>query len=109
MPTLLIEGPTPHQRRTEIEGEGSLLDVCDEIQAPIPFACRSTNCGACRVEILEGHNLLAPPEEDERNVLRIFGDCPSRVRLACSAQFVRGSGMLHLRPAFDTDSATTPD
>ena len=43
---------------------GRLVDFCDELRAPIPFSCRSASCGTCRMEILEGTELLEPPRDD---------------------------------------------
>jgi len=64
----------------------SFLQACDEYDAPIPFCCRCASCGTCRVEVLEGAEHLMPPAEDELDVLDIYDNLPSRVRLACQAK-----------------------
>jgi 2Fe-2S ferredoxin len=64
----------------------SFVDACDEYEAPIPFCCRSASCGTCRVELLEGAEHLLPPAEDELDVLDMYGELSSRVRLACQAK-----------------------
>lgn len=74
-----------------------VIDLCDEHGAPIPFSCRSASCGTCRVDVLEGADLLEPPKDDELDVLAIFGDDPARRRLACQARLGEGDGRVHLR------------
>ena len=74
-----------------------LVDVCDEHGAPVPFSCRSASCGTCRVDVLEGGDLLEPPEDEELQVLELFGDDPARRRLACQARLGEGAGRVRLR------------
>jgi 2Fe-2S ferredoxin len=88
-----------------LEG-GALVDLCDEIAAPIPFSCRSANCGTCRIVILEGASELLPPEDEELDVIDIFGgtatgDTPQR--LACCARLKRGEALIRLRPVRDDE------
>ena len=54
--------------------KASLRDACDEAAAPVPFSCRSTSCGTCRVDVIAGIELLDEAGEEERAVLSIFGD-----------------------------------
>jgi 2Fe-2S ferredoxin len=76
-----------------------LVDICDQESAPVPFSCRSACCGTCRVQVLEGANLLDPALEDELEVLEAFGDDPAECRLACQARLRGGSGKLRVRAA----------
>src|SRR5579859_4210524 len=78
-----------------------LVDVCDEAHAPVPFSCRSASCGTCRIEVLEGADLLEPPRDDELEILDLFGDDPRRWRLACQARLCAGAGCVRVRPADD--------
>jgi 2Fe-2S ferredoxin len=89
LPALPIESP---------EG-GKLVDLCDEHTAPVPFSCRSASCGTCRVLVLEGAELLEPPEEEELELLQLMGDDPARSRLACQARVRAGPGRLRIRAA----------
>ena len=75
-----------------------LVDLCDERGAPVPFSCRSASCGTCRIDVLEGAELLEPPRDEELDVLDIFGDDPARRRLACQAQVRAESGRIRVRP-----------
>ena len=73
--------------------------MCDERTAPVPFSCRTASCGTCRIEVLEGAAFLDPPADDELDVLDIFGDDPSRCRLACQARLKQGPARLRVRAA----------
>jgi ferredoxin len=75
----------------------SLLQACDEHGAPIPFCCRSASCGTCRVQLLEGAEHLLPPAEDELDVLDMYGELSSQVRLACQARLRPGGATVHFR------------
>jgi ferredoxin len=78
------------------EGEGPLIDICDEARAPVEFSCRSASCGTCRVEVLAGGDLLEPARDDELELLRALG-APPRQRLACQAIARPGPGLVRLR------------
>jgi ferredoxin len=79
-----------------VEAEGRLLDACDDAGAPVGFSCRSARCCTCRVEVLAGAELLDPPGEDERAVLRLRGSSAHH-RLACQAVVRPGAGTVRLR------------
>ncbi|MDP9002512.1 MAG: (2Fe-2S)-binding protein [Myxococcota bacterium] len=78
---------------------GRLVDLCDERSAPVPFSCRSASCGTCRIDVIQGAELLEPARSDELEVLDLFGDHPSRRRLACQAHVRPGPGFLRVRAA----------
>jgi 2Fe-2S ferredoxin len=100
LPIVIFESPEGEAPlEVEAPGAGRLVDLCDEESAPVPFSCRSACCGTCRVTILEGRELLEPAEEDELEVLEVFGDDPAAVRLACQARVRAGPGRLRVRPA----------
>jgi ferredoxin len=69
----------------------ALVDLCDENAAPVPFSCRSASCGTCRIDVLEGAELLSPPEDAELDILSLFGDDPGVRRLACQAKLRPGA------------------
>ncbi|HRI67488.1 MAG TPA: 2Fe-2S iron-sulfur cluster-binding protein, partial [Polyangium sp.] len=73
-----------------------LIDVCDAYRAPVEFSCRSGICGLCRVEVLEGQELLLPPVDDELETLAFF-DAPPTHRLACQARMRGTEGHVRLR------------
>jgi ferredoxin len=91
-PTLVVDAP---------EG-GALIDVCDEKSAIIPFSCRGASCGTCRIDVLEGIEELTDAEDEELDVLDIFGDDPQKRRLACQAKMRAGTATLRICPAEET-------
>jgi ferredoxin len=99
VPLIVFESPDSPPLEVSAPDGGPLIDLCDEQNAPIPFSCRSASCGTCRVDVLEGAELLEPPRDEELDVLDIFGDDPARRRLACQAQVRAGSGRIRVRPA----------
>jgi adenylate cyclase len=79
-----------------VHGRARLLDVCDDARAPVRFGCRAARCTTCRVEVLEGEDLLEPAGPEEIELLVVIG-APSHVRLACQAVVRDGTGKLRLR------------
>lgn len=73
----------PSGFETEVPTGKRFVDVTDEHpEADVPFSCRAASCGTCRVYVVEGADSLAPPDDDELDVLEIFGD-DDGVRLCC--------------------------
>ena len=63
----------------------SLTELALELTGPdgIPFGCRAGACGACVIEVLEGHSNLSNREEAEEWFLESLGFPEKRFRLAC--------------------------
>lgn len=80
---------------------GDLRDACDQAAAPVPFSCRSTSCGTCRVDVVEGRELLDEPGDDERRVLDAFDDAAGPRRLACTAKVKSDPGLIRVRACDD--------
>ena len=79
----------------EVAPGTALVDVCDDHpDAEVPFSCRSASCGTCRCRVISGMESLSKPEDDELDVLEVFGDGPD-VRLCCQMVLV-GDGPVHL-------------
>ena len=74
-----------------------LMDLADEVLAPIPFSCRSATCATCQVEVTEGAELLEPAHADERELLDLLRS-PPKVRLACQAIVRAGTGTVRVKP-----------
>jgi ferredoxin len=111
MPTVVFERPPgdPAPPLTvPVPDGGALVDVCDDHAAPVPFSGKSASCGTCRVEILEGASELLAPEDDELDVLDIFGMPPPKHRLACQAKMKPGLATLRVR-AVNEDSVPESD
>jgi ferredoxin len=99
MPLIVFESSEGITVAADAPEGGRMVDLCDEHHAPVPFSCRSASCGTCRIDVLEGAELLGPPCDDELEVLDLFGDDPARCRLACQACVSAGSGRLRVRAA----------
>jgi ferredoxin len=99
VPVIVFESPDLPPLEVSVPDGGPLIDLCDELNAPIPFSCRSASCGTCRVDVLEGAALLEPPADEELDVLDVFGDDPASRRLACQLRVRQGPGRLRVRAA----------
>ncbi len=103
MPTITFVTRDNDPLTVEAPDGGSLADLCDDTNAPIPFSCRSANCGTCRIHILEGEDELLAPNDEELDVLDIFAQAPPKYRLACQAQMRPGRGVLRVRSVDEED------
>jgi ferredoxin len=91
-----LASPAGSAKSVEAPEGGSLLDLCDQHLAPIPFSCRSATCATCQIEVVSGAELLEPPGAAEQDLLDIVGG-PSNSRLACQAVVKPGPGLIRLR------------
>ncbi len=67
------------------EGE-SLLDQLLRHDVDLPHECEASGaCGTCVIVVREGLESLAPPDDDERDVLDKTGSLNPGARLACRA------------------------
>jgi ferredoxin len=81
---------------TEVPSGARLMDVCDELHAPVAFSCRDANCGTCVVEVPRGGELLSNATKSERDVLHLAG-AREGCRLACQARIVADRGVIRIR------------
>lgn len=78
----------PSGYETEVAKGSRIVDLTDEHpKSGVPYSCRSASCGTCRVKVVEGIASMAPAEDDELEVLEIFGH-GNDVRLACQLRLV---------------------
>jgi ferredoxin len=98
MPTIEFEGAGMAGEKTaEAPNGGGLLEICDDVLAPVAFSCRSASCGTCHIQVLEGAELLEPPGEDEEDLLDLLVAVEGG-RLACQAKVKPGPGLIRIRP-----------
>ncbi|MCL2722968.1 MAG: (2Fe-2S)-binding protein [Polyangiaceae bacterium] len=98
MPIVTFESVNGTTKKTvDAPKGGSLANICDDHDAPIPFSCRSAVCGTCHIEVLEGQASLLPPGDEELDVLEAINAAPPRFRLACCAQIKPGPGAVRVR------------
>ena len=91
-----LSSPAGSAKEIDAPDGGVLLDLCDEVLAPIPFSCRSASCATCHIEVVTGGELFEPPEEAEQDLLDIVGG-PEGSRLACQAIIKPGPGLIQVR------------
>jgi ferredoxin len=70
--------------------EGQTLSEELTVQnSPVLFGCRTGICGTCVVVVLDGQDELAPPDEEEKEILELYLEDTQHARLACQIN-VRG-------------------
>src|SRR5687767_8842495 len=98
MPTITFESRDGSRQTTaDAPDGGAIADLCDDHAAPIPFSCRSASCATCHIEVLDGADVLLPPEDEELDVLDAIASSPPRFRLACCAKLRPGPGLVVVR------------
>jgi len=79
---------------------GQNLSECLDIEnSPLLFGCRTGICGTCMIEVqavLRG--TLAPPSEEEQDLLSIVAPGNPRARLACQ---IKLSADIQVKPISD--------
>ena len=92
----------PADFEVEVEAPIAIIDVTDaNPAADVPYSCRAATCGTCRVNVLHGANALSEPEQDELDVLDLFGDDPADVRLCCQAKVIDGEPEMVVLRVYD--------
>jgi 2Fe-2S ferredoxin len=87
----------PADFEVEVAPGTRLIDVTDEHPAAdVPYSCRSATCGTCRVEVRAGADGLAPPSDEEAEMLELLDERPG-VRLCCQLVLAREVPRLVLR------------
>lgn len=98
MPTIEFEGAgIAGDKTAEVPDGGDLLDICDDVLAPVAFSCRSASCGTCHIQVLQGIELLEKPSEEEEDLLDLL-DATENGRLACQVKVKPGPGLIRIRP-----------
>lgn len=67
-----------NDEEVELPDGSKIAEACEE--AGVPFACTEGVCGTCVVEVVEGHENLSTPTQEEKDFL---GDDTCNERLAC--------------------------
>lgn len=83
MATLVFEN---ENESIELEDGSPIAEPCEE--AGVPFACTEGVCGTCVIEIVEGHENLTEPTQEEMDFL---GDDTAEERLACQCKIKCGT------------------
>ena len=91
----------------EVELNQTIYDECESKGINLPHGCLAGSCGSCRVEVLEGSELLKEPSVIEQNTidaLKIelvekYGESSiegKKIRLTCRARMIK-DGKLTLK------------
>lgn len=78
----------------DVTAGASVLEICEEHDAPVPFDCRGGACGTCLVQVVAGAHNLSPVTDNEVIMLDELGFAAGDLRLACQ---LRVLGPVELR------------
>jgi ferredoxin len=78
----------------DVTAGASLLEICEEHDAPVPFDCRGGACGTCLVRVVAGAENLSALTDNEVIMLEELGSTSGDMRLACQ---LRVLGPVELR------------
>ena len=81
-----IEDRDGSKRSLEIEENPSanFMEVLTEEDFDVPAICGGmAGCGTCHIQVLEGHEQLPPPEDDEAFMLESLPNRTPQSRLSC--------------------------
>jgi len=83
MPKLIFD---ESNEEIDLPENSPITEVCEE--EGVPFACTEGVCGTCVIRVLEGHENLTKPTQEEEDFL---GDCTAEERLACQCCIKTGN------------------
>jgi ferredoxin len=95
MTKIVFVAPTGMVVEAQTDEDRALIDICDEVTAPVPFSCRATTCGTCGVWVERGEAWLMPPGPEERSLQAKCGR--DGRRFACALRVRSGKGVIRLR------------
>lgn len=82
---LVVVGPDGAEQSTKCDVGATLLSASGRLKRPITSGCAEGTCGTCRVEVIEGGELLAEQTGRERATLKENG-YPTSYRLSCRTE-----------------------
>jgi ferredoxin len=90
MVALTVLGPNGTEESVQAFIGSTLVGAGSKMKRPIATGCSESNCGTCRVEVLEGADCLSEQTAKERATLK-ENNFPTEYRLACRAELVKGT------------------
>jgi ferredoxin len=87
---LTVLGPNGTEEHVEAFIGSTIVGAGAKLKRPIATGCSESNCGTCRVEVLEGADGLSEQSAKERATLK-DNNFPTEYRLACRAELVKGA------------------
>lgn len=82
---LTVVGPDGAEQTTSCDVGGTILGATGRMKRPIASGCSESTCGTCRVEVLEGAELLSEQSGRERATLK-ENNLAQTLRLSCRAE-----------------------
>lgn len=86
--SLTVIGPTGGEQSCEAALGATVLAAAGSLKKPIASGCSDSTCGTCRIEVVEGADVLSEQVARERATLKENG-YPTSLRLACRAELVK--------------------
>lgn len=93
--TLVVTNGQGREEKLETKINQTLLMASGDLEFPIGSGCSDSTCSTCRVEVLEGAELLTPQDEKEAKTLS-ENNREGALRLACITAVVK-PGTVKLR------------
>jgi ferredoxin len=90
MVSVTVVGPTGTEETVQAFIGATLVGAGSKMKRPIATGCSETNCGTCRVEVLEGADCLTEQTAKERATLK-ENNFSTDYRLACCTELVKGA------------------
>ncbi|MBK24038.1 MAG: hypothetical protein CME70_08565 [Halobacteriovorax sp.] len=92
----------------EVELNQTIFDECEQKGIKLPHGCLAGSCGSCRIEVIEGSELLKPPSLIEQNtidalkeeMIERYGEefiTGKEIRLSCRTRLIN-DGNVSFRP-----------
>lgn len=85
--TLIITNGEGREESYNGEVDQTILMASGNVATPIASGCSDSTCATCRIEVIEGEDLLSPPQPIEARTLEA-NDKDSSLRLACQTTVV---------------------
>lgn len=80
MSTFVASFPDDPMDPVTLPLEASLSEHLDAANSPLLFGCRTGICGTCLVRVTGD---VAPPDDEEQEMLEVFAEDDPQARLAC--------------------------
>ena len=94
---MVVVGPGDREQTSDGPVGQTVLLCAGNLGAPIASGCSDSSCSTCRIEVLEGDDVLGPQSAHELSTLKA-NQRPEHLRLACLATVTQvGGGVLRVR------------
>ena len=106
MPTVSLK---PENKQFKVKKDEILFDALNNQGEELPHGCLAGSCGACRIKVTQGADLLYPPSEVESQTIELLRTNYERthgpgsganinIRLSCRAKVKDENGEIEIEP-----------